>query len=284
MRLFGGEAIQRFAMRRNYDPDEVLEFSAVTRGIERSQERVEANNFGIRKNVLKYDDVMNVQRNVIYKERRAVLDGEDMKDNIQEMLKEFIDVTVEQYSNGKSIELSDLKLAIENAYLPHGLLNFDEMKGLNKEQLKDYIKEVSQKYYAEKEEQIGSEQMREIERVIMLMVVDRKWMDHIDAMDQLRQGIGIRSYGQQDPVRAYGAEGFEMFNEMNESIRADVLKGLFNIQPAGAEIERERAAVEVSTNVQDEQTTYVKGKEIGRNDPCPCGSGKKYKKCCGKNK
>ena len=118
----------------------------------------------------------------------------------------------------------------------------------------------------------------------MLMVVDRKWMDHIDAMDQLRQGIGIRSYGQQDPVRAYGAEGFEMFNEMNESIRADVLRGLFNIQPAGAEIEREQAVKEISTNVPDEQTTFVKGKEIGRNDPCPCGSGKKYKKCCGRNK
>ena len=284
MRLFGGEAIQKFAMNRNYDPDEVLEFKSVTRGIERSQERVEANNFGIRKNVLKYDDVMNVQRNVIYKERRAVLDGEDMKDTIQEMLIEFIDSTVEQYSNGKNIELNDLKMAIENAYLPHNLLNFEEMKGLSKEALKGYIIDVSQKFYAEKEEQIGEEQMREIERVIMLMVVDRKWMDHIDAMDQLRQGIGIRSYGQQDPVRAYGAEGFEMFNEMNESIKADVLKGLFNIQPAGAEIERERAAVEVSTNVQDEQTTVVKGKQVGRNDPCPCGSGKKYKKCCGRNK
>ncbi|MEB3029442.1 preprotein translocase subunit SecA [Parvimonas micra] len=284
MRLFGGEAIQKFAMNRNYDPDEVLEFKSVTRGIERSQERVEANNFGIRKNVLKYDDVMNVQRNVIYKERRAVLDGEDMKDTIQEMLIGFIDSTVEQYSNGKNIELNDLKMAIENAYLPHNLLNFEEMKGLSKEALKGYIIDVSQKFYAEKEEQIGEEQMREIERVIMLMVVDRKWMDHIDAMDQLRQGIGIRSYGQQDPVRAYGAEGFEMFNEMNESIKADVLKGLFNIQPAGAEIERERAAVEVSTNVQDEQTTVVKGKQVGRNDPCPCGSGKKYKKCCGRNK
>ena len=124
--------------------------------------------------------------------------------------------------------------------------------------------------------------MTEIERVIMLMVVDRKWMDHIDAMDQLRQGIGIRSYGQQDPVRAYGAEGFEMFNEMNESIKVDVLKGLFNIQPAGAEIERERAAKEVSTNIQDEQTTVVKGKQVGRNDPCPCGSGLKYKNCCGR--
>ena len=175
-------------------------------------------------------------------------------------------------------------MAIENAYLPHNLLNFEEMKGLSKEELKSYITDVSQKFYAEKEEQIGEEQMREIERVIMLMVVDRKWMDHIDAMDQLRQGIGIRSYGQQDPVRAYGAEGFEMFNEMNESIKVDVLKGLFNIQPAGAEIERERAAKEVSTNVQDEQTTVVKGKQVGRNDPCPCGSGKKYKKCCGRNK
>ncbi len=283
MRLFGGESIQRFATSRNYDPDEVLEFKSVTRAIERSQERVEANNFGIRKNVLKYDDVMNVQRNVIYKERRAVLDGENMRSSIYDMLHEFVENTVEQYSNGNKIEYADLKLMIENAYLPHNILDLDEMVKFDKASLKNYIKEVSENYYSEKEELIGSDQMREIERIIMLMVVDRKWMDHIDAMDQLRQGIGIRSYGQQDPVRAYGAEGFEMFNEMNESIRADVLRGVFNIQPQ-EEMKRERVAKEVSTNSPDGQVTVVKGKEIGRNDPCPCGSGKKYKKCCGKNK
>lgn len=282
MRLFGGEAIQKFATSRNYDPDEVLEFKSVTRAIERSQERVEANNFGIRKNVLKYDDVMNVQRNVIYKERRAVLDGENMHSTILEMLHGFIDQKVEEYSNG-NVEIAELKNAIEVAYLPQDLLVFEEMKSLDKEKLKEYIKEVSEKYYSTKEEAIGSDQLREIERIIILMVVDRKWMDHIDAMDQLRQGIGIRSYGQQDPVRAYSAEGFEMFAEMNESIRADVLRGVFNIQ-APTEVQREQVATKMTTNVEPEQTTVVSGKKIGRNDLCPCGSGKKYKKCCGRNK
>ena len=285
MRLFGGEAIQKFATSRNYDPDEVLEFRSVTKAIERSQERVEANNFGIRKNVLKYDDVMNVQRNVIYKERRAVLDGEDISKNILEMLKDLIDQTVEQYSDGKKVDLAGLKLALENEYLPTGLLKLEEIKNLDKERIKVYIRTLSENFYNEKEKQIGSSQMREVERIIMLMVVDRKWMDHIDAMDQLRQGIGIRSYGQQDPVRAYGAEGFEMFNEMNQSIRQGVLKGVFNIQPIEEnEMKREHVAKEVSTNTPDGQHTVVKGKEIGRNDPCPCGSGKKYKKCCGRNK
>lgn len=283
MRLFGGEAIQRFATSRNYDPDEVLEFKSVTKAIERSQERVEANNFGIRKNVLKYDDVMNVQRNVIYKERRSVLDGGNLRSTIYDMIREYCDSIVEQYSTNGKIEYRDLKLEIENAFLPMGLLNLEEITKLDKGRLKAYLISVAEGYYSKREESFGDEQMREIERVIMLMVVDRKWMDHIDAMDQLRQGIGIRSYGQQDPVRAYGAEGFEMFNEMNESIRVDVLKGLFNIQPANEEIQRERVAKEVSTNNPDGPSTVVKGKTVGRNDPCPCGSGKKYKKCCGKN-
>lgn len=284
MRLFGGESIQKFATKRNYDPDEVLEFRYVTKAIERSQERVEANNFGIRKNVLKYDDIMNVQRNVIYKERRAVLDGANINANILDMLTNVINRTVDEYTNGKNIELYGLKLALENEYLPIGLLDLEKLKGKTKEEVKKYIKEISENYYHEKEKLIGSEQMREVERMIMLMVVDRRWMDHIDAMDQLRQGIGIRSYGQQDPVRAYGAEGFEMFNEMNEAIKSDVLKGVFNIQPIEDEIRREPVAKEISTNTPDGQHTVVKGKEIGRNDTCPCGSGKKYKKCCGKDK
>lgn len=280
MRLFGGEAIQKFATSRNYDPNEVLEFKSVTRAIERSQERVEANNFGIRKNVLKYDDVMNVQRNVIYKERRAVLDGENMHNSVLEMLKDFVDSKVEEYSNGK-VEVMDLKDAIEAAYLPVDILDYEEMKSLDKERMKAYIRQISENYYLIKEDAIGSEQLREIERIIILMVVDRKWMDHIDAMDQLRQGIGIRSYGQQDPVRAYSSEGFEMFAEMNESIRADVLRGVFNIQTP-EEIKREQVVTRTRTNISPEQTTVVNGKQIGRNDLCPCGSGKKYKKCCGK--
>ena len=164
--------------------------------------------------------------------------------------------------------------------MPDGYLDFSNMSGWKRTDLKNYLTERAVQAYNDKEAEMGAERFREIERVILLMVVDRKWMDHIDAMDQLRQGIGLRSYGQQDPVRAYNEEGFDMFEEMNHSIKEDTLKGLFNVRPV-EEIERKQVAKETKTS--EDQVTVVKGKKIGRNDPCPCGSGKKYKKCCGRD-
>lgn len=284
MRLFGGETIQRFAEKGDFPEDEPIEFKTISKAIERAQKKVEINNFGIRKHVLQYDDVMNVQRKIIYGERERVLQGEDMKDYILEMMKDIISSSVDNFTNGSNSpqewDMEGLMLYLKSAFLPDGLLQFPDLNKYNEETLKEYITEQALKAYDEKEKEIGSEKFREIERVILLMVVDRKWMDHIDAMDQLRQGIGLRSYGQQDPVRAYNEEGFGMFEEMNNSIKEDTLKGLFNVRPV-EEVRRKQVAKE--TKSSDQQVTVVKGKKIGRNDPCPCGSGKKYKKCCGRN-
>ncbi|HHX69069.1 MAG: preprotein translocase subunit SecA [Miniphocaeibacter sp.] len=284
MRLFGGETIQRFAEKGDFPEDEPIEFKTISKAIERAQKKVEINNFGIRKHVLQYDDVMNVQRKIIYGERERVLQGEDMKDYILEMMKDIISSAVDNFTNGSNSpqewDMEGLMLYLKSAFLPDGLLQFPDLNKYNEETLKEYITEQALKAYDEKEKEIGSEKFREIERVILLMVVDRKWMDHIDAMDQLRQGIGLRSYGQQDPVRAYNEEGFGMFEEMNNSIKEDTLKGLFNVRPV-EEVRRKQVAKE--TKSSDQQVTVVKGKKIGRNDPCPCGSGKKYKKCCGRN-
>ena len=283
MRLFGGETIQRFAEKGDFPADEPIEMKTISKAIERAQKKVEINNFGIRKHVLQYDDVMNVQRKIIYGEREKVLQGEDMKDSILEMMHEIVSMGVDNFTNGtnhqEEWDMEGLMLYLKSAYLPDGILQFTDLSKFNEESLKEYIYEESLKAYNEKEKEIGSERFREIERVILLMIVDRKWMDHIDAMDQLRQGIGLRSYGQQDPVRAYNEEGFQMFEEMNHAIKEETLKGLFNVRPV-EEVQRKKVAKE--TNSSDEQVTIVKGKKIGRNDPCPCGSGKKYKKCCGK--
>lgn len=172
-----------------------------------------------------------------------------------------------------------------NTFIPEGTLDLTRLNSYNKKTFTDYVTQKALEVYGEKEEAIGKEKFREIERVILLMVVDRKWMDHIDAMDQLRQGIGLRAFGQQDPVRAYNNEGFEMFEDMNHSIKEDTVRGMFNVQPV-EEIERKQVAHETSASSGEEEINkpVVKGKKIGRNDPCPCGSGKKYKNCCGKNR
>ncbi|WP_100066145.1 preprotein translocase subunit SecA [Miniphocaeibacter massiliensis] len=285
MRLFGGERIQNFAIKGGFPEDEPIEFKQISKSIERAQRKVETNNFGIRKHVLQYDDVMNVQRKIIYGERERVLNGENMKDYVLDMMEEVVNLSVDNFTNGsnkpENWDMEGLMLYLKSAFLPDGILQFPDLNKYNENTLKEYIIEQSKKAYEEKEEEIGSDKFREVERVVLLMVVDRKWMDHIDAMDQLRQGIGLRSYGQQDPVRAYNEEGFQMFEEMNHSIKEETLKGLFNIQPV-EEVKRVKVAKETNAS-GEEQRTIVKGKKIGRNDPCPCGSGKKYKKCCGKN-
>ena len=285
MRLFGGETIQKYAESGKFPEDEPMEFRTITKAIERAQTKVESNNFGIRKNVLKYDDVMNAQRKVIYTERDKVLDGEDMHESIVAMIKDIISNAIDTYCQDPKSENWEMEALMTylNTFIPEGTLDLTRLNSYNKKTFTDYVTQKALEVYGEKEEAIGKEKFREIERVILLMVVDRKWMDHIDAMDQLRQGIGLRAFGQQDPVRAYNNEGFEMFEDMNHSIKEDTVRGMFNVQPV-EEIERKQVAHETSATGGEEEINkpVVKGKKIGRNDPCPCGSGKKYKNCCGK--
>lgn len=287
MRLFGGETIQKYAESGKFPEDEPMEFRTITKAIERAQTKVESNNFGIRKNVLKYDDVMNAQRKVIYTERDKVLDGEDMHESIVAMIKDIISNAIDTYCQDPKSENWEMEALMTylNTFIPEGTLDLTRLNSYNKKTFTDYVIQKALEVYNAKEEAIGKEKFREIERVILLMVVDRKWMDHIDAMDQLRQGIGLRAFGQQDPVRAYNNEGFEMFEDMNHSIKEDTVRGMFNVQPV-EEIERKQVAHETSTTGGEEEINkpVVKGKKIGRNDPCPCGSGKKYKNCCGKNR
>ncbi|WP_069650348.1 preprotein translocase subunit SecA [Caloranaerobacter ferrireducens] len=288
MRLFGSDRIKGLVESLGMPDDEPLEHSLLSKSIETAQKRVEARNFNIRKHVLQYDDVMNKQREVIYAERRKVLEGENIKDHIISMVENIVDAAISIYTaDAKYPEEWDLKGLedyLANIFLPKGMLKIENLESLTREGLKDIIMDVATKLYKQKENEVGEKQLRELERVILLRVVDTKWMNHIDAMDQLRQGIGLRAMGNEDPVRAYQIEGYDMFQEMIKNIQEDTVRYLFNLQPA-ERIERERVAKITNESHGDsgKPKTVVKGKKIGRNDPCPCGSGKKYKKCCGKN-
>lgn len=286
MRLFGGERIKDVVDGLNMPDDEPLEHNLLTKSIENAQRKVEGNNFAIRKHVLQYDDVMNKQREVIYGERRKVLEGENLKEHILGMVKNIIEEAVEMYTRQSKYpeewDLTGLENYLENLFLPKGVLKIDDIESLDKETLVEILYDIGKDTYKLKEEEIGEEMFREIERVILLQVVDSKWMDHIDAMDQLRQGIGLRAYGQENPVRAYQIEGFDMFEEMNHSIQEDTVRYLYHVE-SPEKMKRKRVAKPISTD-REPQKTIVKGRKIGRNEPCPCGSGKKYKKCCGANK
>jgi len=288
MRLFGSERIKGIVDTLGMPEDEPLEHKLLNRSIESAQSKVEGKNFGIRKNVLQYDDVMNKQREVIYKERRRVLEGENMKDYIFSMIKDMVDGVVEMYSASSKYpeewDYEGMENYLSPIFLEDEKLDIQNKEEITKEELKEKIYTKAIEKYEEKEEEVGSEQLRELERVILLRVVDSKWMDHIDAMDQLRQGIGLRAMGNEDPVRAYQVEGYDMFNEMIKNIQEETVKYLYNLEPE-EKIERKRVAKVTGSshgNKKTVQKTVVKGEKIGRNDPCPCGSGKKYKKCCGR--
>ena len=289
MRLFGGESMQNFIASNDFPEDEPIEARILTKSIERAQKKVESNNFNTRKHVLEYDNVMNIQRNIIYKERRSVLEGDDMKENIMSMLESVVDGAVSSFctdENPENWEMEGLMNYLTSTYLPKGSLAISKISDYNIQSLKDYILTRSKEIYDAKEKEFGADILREAERVLLLRVVDSKWMNHIDAMDQLRQGIGLRSYGQSNPVQAYEKEGFDMFEEMNQAIQEEVLKLLFNIQ-APDKVQRKEVAKNIKADLQGNQEkprTVVKSaaEKVGRNDPCPCGSGKKYKKCCGK--
>lgn len=289
MRLFGSDRIQGIVNRLGLEDDQAIEYGLLSKQIEAAQKRVEGNNFNIRKHVLQYDDVMNTQREVIYSQRRKVLEGEDLKESIMDMVTSVVDGAIEMYigelPNPEDWDLKGLIGHLERLFLPRDSLYIpdEEIYDLDKEVLKNKILEAAHKAYALKEEENGVENMREAERVILLRVVDQKWMDHIDAMDQLRQGIGLRAYGQRDPVIEYQMEGFEMFEEMIRSIQEETVRILYNIRIEARVPQRERVAkpTGASHGNSGPKKPVVKGSKVGRNDPCPCGSGLKYKRCCG---
>lgn len=289
IRLFAGDRFKKVMDGIDAPEDEPIEAKMLTRLIESAQRKVEGNNFSIRKNVLQYDDVMNKQREVIYSEREKVLKGDDLSGDIASMTEDLIDDTVD--FNVKVNDKHEKYIDYEGIYrFGRAAFDFDEnfMDGhetASADELKRFMKEEAKEAYAQKVEEFGEEAFREVERVVLLRVVDQRWMDHIDAMDQLRQGIGLRAVGQIDPVRAYAEEGFDMFEAMNESIREETVRIMFHVQNP-EKMERKQVAKEVKTVNPDsgvQEPIRRTEKKIGRNDPCPCGSGKKYKHCHGKN-
>ncbi|MFZ5354310.1 MAG: preprotein translocase subunit SecA [Bacillota bacterium] len=285
MRLFGSEKILGLVESLGMDDEMAIEHSMLSKAIENAQKRVEGRNFDIRKHVLQYDNVMNKQREVIYKQRRQVLMGESIRDNIMGMIRDVVEDAVATYTVGSEYpEEWDLKGLLEHlqtVFLSKNKYTESDLLSFNREDLKDELYNTAVKLYEKKESQIAEEDMRELERVILLRVVDTKWIDHIDAMDQLRDGVSLRGYGQQDPVQAYQIEGYDMFMELIKSIKEDTVRYVFHANMTHIP-KREQVAQPVATNENEGvRKPVVKEDKIGRNDACPCGSGKKYKKCCG---
>lgn len=290
MRLFGSDKVMAIADKIGLEEDEAIENAMVTKTIENAQKKVEGNNFDIRKSLLGYDDVINKQREIIYKQRTEVLEGENLKDHIIAMIHDIIKTAVDLHLDSEDENYKDsiktLLNYLEDIYLPKDEFEVEELFKLEPEQIEEMLIDVAMKLYEEKEASIGSEQMREIERVIMLKCVDSKWMDHIDNMDHLKQGIGLRAYKQQDPVQAYQMEGSNMFEEMIESIKLDTVKYLYHVRvqveaPKREKVAEEAEAIHGEKEVNNKKQPVKNGPKIKRNDPCPCGSGKKYKNCCG---
>ncbi|WP_352407957.1 preprotein translocase subunit SecA [Acetoanaerobium noterae] len=297
MRLFGSDRLMAMVEKIGMDDDMPIEHKMLSKSIEGAQKKVEGKNFSIRKHVLQYDDVMNKQREIIYKERRNVLEGEDVHSEILDMIDKTIDRVLSYYipegSYPESWDLKALEERFVNIFHPDKKVEVGNVEDLTKESLKEIIKNEALRLYDEKEKLVGEERMRELERIILLQVVDSKWMDHIDAMDQLRQGIGLRAIGQEDPVRAYQIEGFDMFDEMIQSIQEETLNYIygFQVRVEAQPIERkqmvdmDKLEQKGGSETEEEGSKQIKtDKVVGRNDLCPCGSGKKYKKCCGKDR
>ncbi len=287
MRLFAGDKVKAMVNGLGLPDDEALEHGMLTKAIETAQSRVEGRNFNIRKHVLQYDNVMNKQREVIYGERRKVLMGADINDNIMTMVSEQLGDIQSEYTKDKYPEnwnIQGYEEALSELFGTRIKFKIDDIESLTVEKLTEMAQAVANNLYERREKEFTPEQFREVERIVLLRTVDTKWMDHIDAMEELRQGIGLRAMGNEDPVRAYQNEGFDMFQEMIKMIQEDTVKFLFRVQPQ-EKLQRTRVAKEMGTNMDAsaKPKTVIKGKKIGRNDPCPCGSGKKYKKCCGQD-
>jgi preprotein translocase subunit SecA len=286
MRLFGGERVQGLMTSVSKDDDIPLAFGILTKQIESAQKRIEFRNYEIRKNVLQFDDVMNKQRELIYSQRRRVLMGEDVYENVMDMLDTLIDevfkVYCPEHAFAEEWDIAGMTEYFNKIFLPKGtpLFKAEDIEDLKNDEAKEQIRELARSFYERKEKEIeeGGQSMREIERILLLRAVDTKWMAHIDAMDQLRQGIGLRAYGQRDPIVEYRREGFDMFDEMIHEIQEDTVTMLFHVKLTTRPVQREAPrVVEAPKKVLDSS-----GNKLGRNAPCPCGSGKKYKNCCGR--
>ena len=300
MKIFGGDIITRVFNTLGADEDMPIESKSISRSVENAQKKVEGRNFSIRKNVLQYDDVMNVQRTVIYKQRREVLDGKDLKENVSRMIDSVIENIIDSYivegqTTNREALLQDIQTTL-------GISEVPSLKdeNLDKEKIIEEVQKKAHEIYDAKEAEFGADNLRELERVVMLKIVDQKWMDHIDNMDELKKGIGLRGYGQKDPVVQYRIEGSDMFDDMIEDIRTDVVKILLNIRKKEGQTQRTQTTQITGAGLEDTAINLVDGKisekeggmnktvvndgpKVGRNDPCPCGSGKKYKNCCGRN-
>ena len=290
MKIFGGDMITSVYNTLKADENMPIEMGMISKAVENAQKRVEGRHFSIRKHVLQYDDVMNTQREIIYKQRKEVLDGENLKDQIQKMMHSVVEEVVTTHETEEGVDKEGLRTEAK------AILNI-ELEDINNNP-QELIEEISNKViesYDAKEKEIGEKELRELERVVMLKVVDQKWMDHIGSMDELKDGIGLRAYGQKDPVALYKIEGFDMFEQMTNDIKIDVVKILTHIK--GIQNTERKQTVKITgeglkqegtptipNKSQNAPNTPIKnqGPQVGRNDPCPCGSGKKYKNCCGK--
>ena len=289
MRLFGSERLMTMFNALGVPEGEQIEHKMLSNAIEKAQMKIENNNYGIREQLLKYDEVNNEQREIIYAERRKVLDGDNMRDVILKMVTDIVENAVDMsISDEQSAENWDLK-ELNSLLLPiiplEPVTLTDEIRSMKKAELKHMLKEKAIKLYETKEAEFpDAEQIREIERVVLLKVIDNKWMSHIDDMDQLRQGIGLQAYGQRNPLVEYKMSGYEMFEGMTAAIQEDTVRILFHIR-VEQKVEREPAAKVTGTNRDDSAVQAPKRREMKKiypNDPCPCGSGKKYKQCCGR--
>lgn len=324
MRLFASEAIGKVMDKLGMEEDEPIEHTLITKSIEHAQKKVEARNFDIRKHVLEYDDVMNQQREIMYGERRKILRGENLRENIRGMVNHIIKAEMNQYANEKLYpeewQLAELIKDAEKIFAPPGMLKLSELEKMSRDELKEHLEKLAEDIYRRREEMFTATVMRELEKVVMLRIVDNKWMEHLDHMDMLREGINLRAYGQRAPLVEYKIEALAMFEEMEGAIQDQIATTMYHVavvqqappqdeeespeepprvesKEAEAAIRREQAKVEdrlqtarashgeeSSPAEAQRRAKTADGKKIGRNDPCPCGSGKKYKNCCGRNK
>ncbi|WP_295919525.1 preprotein translocase subunit SecA [Anaerovibrio lipolyticus] len=302
LRLFGAKNISSIMDRLGMGEDDPIEHKMITKSIENAQKKVEGRNFDMRKHVLEYDDVMNQQREVIYKERKQVLKGEDLKEHIMHMIGQIIESEMDQYANAKLYPeqwtLGDLIKDAEQIYAPAGRLKLEELEEMSRDEVQETLMNLATEAYELREKMFGETNMRELERIVMLRVIDNHWMEHLDDMDMLREGIGLLSYGQRNPLVEYKIKGHDMFQSMIDAIQTDIATMMYRVniitpeqQRAMEEQAKQRLAQAKSSHASAEgdqepakKQPVVKGEKIGRNDPCPCGSGKKYKNCCGRDK
>ena len=308
LRLFAADRISGMMDKLGMEEDEPIEHRLITNSIEHAQKKVEARNFDIRKHVLEYDDVMNQQREVMYGERRKILTGDNLRENIIGMVNHIIKDEMNQYANEQLYpeewQLDELIADAEKIYAPAGKLKKEELVELSRDELKETLEKTAEEGYQQRELLFGEENMRELEKVVMLRVVDNKWMEHLDHMDMLREGINLRAYGQRNPLVEYKIEALDMFEEMEAAIQDQIASLMYHVsivtpeqqQDTEAAIEAQRSKLsdhlqnaqashgdEVSAAEAKQKPVTNDGEKVGRNDPCPCGSGKKYKNCCGKN-